>query len=204
MQSIELSGLLVQPIADRVRAWYQAGKLDEDDLERALSTEARAFVDHSIAAGDWAPLSDVEGLVGLAAEQIGGETGLVEWADEIVGDWLLEASVEGLMVRARGIVDGPGFVVSQASELLVRNSVWRYDGGRDGFSVRLIGIAEASPALKALIGSTLARLAAGADSRDFDVRFDGLDGEELVVFGELEISDTALAESRLHRAALIP
>jgi len=204
MQSIELSGLLVQPIADRVRDWVHAGKLDEDDLERALSTDARAFVDHSIAVSDWAPLCDVEGLIGLAAEQLGGETGIVEWADEIVSGWLLEASVEGLMAQSRAIVDGPGFVVSQASGLLVRNPVWRYDGGREGFSVRLLGFAKVSPALKALLGATLARLAARADAREFDVRFDGLDRGELVVFGELEMGDTDLASSRLHRAALIP
>lgn len=204
MQSIELSGLLVQPIADRVRDWFHAGKLDEDDLERALSSDARAFVDHSIAARDWAPLRDVEGLIALAAEQLGGETGIVEWADEIVADWLLEAEVEGLMAQSRAIVDGPGFVVSQASELLVRESVWRYDGGREGFSVRLLGMAEVSPALKALLGATLARLAAGACARALDVRFDGIDGDELVVFGELEMGDASLAESRLHRAALIP
>ncbi len=204
MQSIELSGLLVQPIADRVRGWIQAGKLDEDDLERALSTEARAIVDHSIALTDWAPLRDVEGLIGLAAEQIGGETGLVEWADEIVGDWLMETSIDTLMAGAREIVDGPGYVVSQASELILRESRWRYDGGRNGFSVRLCGLAGASPALKALLGSTLARLAAVADAREIDVRFDGIDGDELVVFGELERGDSTLAESRLHRAALIP
>jgi hypothetical protein len=204
MQSIELSGLFVQPIADRVREWFHSGKLDEDDLERTLSTEARAFVDHSISADDWATLGDVEGLLSLAAEQIGGETGFVEWADEIVAGWLLEASFEGLMVKARALVDGPGFVVSQASELILRESEWRYDGGREGFSVRLLGVSEASPALKALLGSTLARLAAWADAREFDVRFDGVDGEELVVFGELEMGDATLAESRLHRAALIP
>ncbi len=204
MQSIELSGLLVQPIADRVRGWTQTGKLDEDDLERALSTEARAIVDHSIALTDWAPLRDVEGLIGLAAEQIGGETGLVEWADEIVGDWLMETSIDTLMTGAREIVDGPGYVVSQASELILRESRWRYDGGRNGFSVRLCGLASASPALKALLGSTLARLAAVADAREIDVRFDGIDGDELVVFGELERGDSTLAESRLHRAALIP
>jgi uncharacterized protein with ACT and thioredoxin-like domain len=65
-------------------------------------------------------------------------------------------------------------------------------------------MAEVSPALKALLGATLARLAAGADARALDVRFDGIDGDELVVFGELEMGDASLAESRLHRAALIP
>lgn len=204
MESIEVSGLLVQPLADRVRQWVHAGKLDEDDLERALSSQARDFVDHSIAARNWVPLSDIEGLVTLAAEQLGGETGLVEWADEIVRDWLLEASVDGLMNRARSLVDGPGFIVSQSSELLVRADGWCYDGGRESFAVRLLGMAGASPALKALLGATLARLAAAASAREFDVRFEGVDGEELVIFGELEMGDATLAESRLHRAALIP
>jgi hypothetical protein len=204
MQSIELSGLFVQPIVKRVQRFIDAGKLDEDDLERALSTEARDLIDHSIAAGDWTPLGAVEGFVSLVAEQLGGETGLVELADEIVADWLLDPSFGDLMAQARGLVDGPGFVVSQASERLVRAKGWQYDGGREGFSVRLLGISDASAAFMALLGATLARLAAGADARTFDVRFEGIDADELVVFGELETGDIALAESRLHRAALIP
>ena len=46
--AVELSGLFVQPIARRIADWTENGKLDEDALD-ALSTEARAWVDHSIA-----------------------------------------------------------------------------------------------------------------------------------------------------------
>ena len=88
MDSIELSGLLVQPIARRVSDGVVSGKLDEDDLERALSADARNWVDHVLPATDWAPLQDVEGLVGLVAAQLGGETGLVAEALEecLVGE----------------------------------------------------------------------------------------------------------------------
>jgi hypothetical protein len=204
MASIEFSGLLVQPVAHRVREWFLAGKIDEGQLERGLTFAARAYVDHEIAGRDWAPISDVEGLVGLAADQLGGETGLVDWAEEIVQGWTLEGPIEALIASARRIVDGPGLVACRASELLLRTSGWQYEGGRESFCVRLQGVEQASPALKALLGATLGRLAAAGDSREFDVRFDGLDGGELVIFGEVEAADVAAAESRLHRAALIP
>ena len=204
MSTIEFSGLLVQPVAQRVQEWFLAGKIDEGELERGLTSAARAYVDHSIAGRDWAPIFDVEGLVRLAADQLGGETGLVDWAEEIVQGWMLEGPVEALIASARRIVDGPGLVASQASELLFRASGWQYEGSRESFCVRLQGVEKASPALKALLGATLGRLAAAGDPRDFDVRFDGLDGGELMIFGEAEAADVAAAESRLHRAALIP
>jgi len=203
----ELSGWLIQPLAARLREWSLAGKLDEDDFERRLSHDGRSWLDHPLEAGDWAPLDDVEGLVSLAAEQLGGEPGLVEWADQIVADWQGTDPLIGLLRAARALVDAPGFVVSQASELLVREPDWRYDGGRRAFAVRLRGLGAASPALKALVGALLARLVREVQSHDFDVRFEGLDGEELVVFGEIEsdaaAADEELGESRLHRAALV-
>ena len=64
--SAALSGLFVQPIAQRIADWTWSGKLDEDDLD-ALSTEARAWVEHSIAHTDWAGLADVEGLIDAGA-----------------------------------------------------------------------------------------------------------------------------------------
>lgn len=204
MASIEISGLLVQPIAQRVSAWLASGKLDEDDLGAVLSSDARAWVDHAMAAADWAAITDVEGLVTLCASQLGGETGLVEWADEMVSGWLAESSVEDLLVAARGLVDGPGFVASHASERLIRSCPWRYEGSGDAFCVCLTGVGAASPALKALLGACLARLAAVADVRKLDVRFDGVDGDELMVFGEVDALENSLAESRLHRAALVP
>ncbi len=204
MRSIEVSGLLLQPLAARVRGWLAEGKLDENDLERALTNDARAFVDHQVAREDWALLADAEGLVAVIADQLGGEPGIVEWAGEVVEEWLLEAPIEQLLRSARRLTDAPGFVVSQTSERLVREGGWHYEGGAERFSVRLSGIGAASTPLKALIGGTLARLAERAGASAFDVRFDGIDGDELVIFGELECGDRALAEGRLQRAALIP
>ena len=201
-QTTQLSGMLVQPIAHRIEEWTKSGKLDEDDLERALPGIARDWVDHSIAASDWAPLEDVERLVTLAAEQLGGETGLVEWADEIVRGWLLDSSVEALVANARHLVDRPGYVVSQVTERLVQSASWRYEGGRTGFSVRLCGLSKMSPALKSLIGACLVQLATVADEREVDARFEGVEASELVIFGEVEAAMEGRAESRLHRAAL--
>ncbi len=204
MQSIHLSGLIVQPIAERIRDWNLDGKISEEDLDRALSSDGRALIDHSLAFGDWVPVEDVEGLVGLAADQIGGETGMVEWADEIVLGWHSESAIENLVRAGRALVDSPGFVVTQASGLVVRDADWSYDGGRTSFSVRLRGLGDVSPALKALLGSLLARLACLPTNLDFDVRFDGIDGEDLVVFGEApDGRDDDQGQSRLHQAALI-
>ncbi|GEM_PF-1983888 len=202
---VSLSGLLVQPIAQRLADWTGSGKLDENDLD-ALSTDARAWVEHSIAASDWAALADVEALVDLASAQLGGETGLVEWAAEIASDLLAEGPIIDLVASASRLsADGPGFVASQSSDQLVRRADWSYEGALDRFSVRLRGLAAASPALKSLLGACLARLAAAGDARAFDVRFEGVDGAELVVFGELEEAVLSEGEaSRLHRAALIP
>jgi hypothetical protein len=203
MQSIHLSGLLVGPIAQRIRRWNLDGKINEDDLEYALTDDARALVDHSMGFVDWAPLEDVEGLVGLAAEQIGGDTGMVEWAQSLVEGWQREAPIENLIRGSQSLTDAPGFVVSQASELLVRDADWIYDGGRSTFSVRLRGMGDASPALKVLLGALLARLAMASSGREFDVRFDGVESDELVVFGEAVSIDDPDEESRLHQAALI-
>jgi hypothetical protein len=204
MSGIHLSGLIVEPIAERIRAWNRAGKISEEELENALSDDARALIDHSLSEQDWASIDDVEDLIGLAADQIGGETGLVEWADEIVACWQEKAVVENLVKAGRSLTDSPGFVVSQVSALLLRDADWLYDGCRSSFNVRLRGIGELSPALKALIGALLARLAMMPTELEFDVRFDGVDGGDLVVFGELVgQGDDEAGESRLHQAALI-
>ena len=206
MHPIRLRGLFVRPLAQRVRDWLDAGKLDEDGLDDALSADARAFVDHPITVDAWAPLEDVEGLVGLAAAQLGGEASLVDWADEIVAGWLEEPSVADLVSAGRRLVDGPGFVLATMGEQLLDEAVWGYEGGRESFSVCLEGLDHASPDLKALLGACLARVAAAADPDRFDVRVEGVDAEALVVFGALadagEPGDDA--EHRLHRAALIP
>jgi len=206
MQPCLLSGLLVQPIAERIRGWNLAGKLDEDDLDRALTRHARDWVDHAAQAADWVPIEDVESLVGLMAEQLGGEPGFVEWADEIAEGWRGLSSIDDLVRAARGLIDAPGYMVSMASDRLLRDAGWCYEGGRAAFSVRLQGLSESSPALKTLVGAVLARLAARASDRPFDIRFEGVDGPDLVVFGELESDGSAsdpLGESRLHRAALV-
>ncbi|HEB91779.1 MAG TPA: hypothetical protein ENI85_19545 [Deltaproteobacteria bacterium] len=203
MQSIHLSGLFVQPIADRVRIWNEEGKLDEGELDRTLSPDARALVDHSIGTGDWVPMRDVEGLIGLVAEQLGGETGLVEWAEEVVASWEGEEEIVRLLRSGRSLTDAPGFLVSQAAGMLLRDADWFYEGGWSAFSVRIRGLHGASLALKALLGALLARLAIARGGRGFDVRFDGIDGDDLLVFGEVPSDENARGESRLHRAALV-
>jgi hypothetical protein len=204
MNGIHLSGLIVEPITERIRVWNVAGKISEEDLENALSEDARTLIDHSIAEADWVSLDDVESLVGLVAEQIGGETGLVEWADEIVLGWREKAVIQNLVKAGRSLTDSPGFVVSQASALFLRDADWHYDGGRSSFNVRLGGMGELSPALKALIGALLARLAIMPTDLDFDVRFDGVDGGDLVVFCEIVGQESNEGgEGRLHQAALI-
>lgn len=203
MQSIQLSGLLVGPIAQRIRAWTLDGKINENDLDDALTTNARALVDHSSSFVDWTRLEDVEGLVALVAEQIGGETGLVEWAEDLVESWRNETPIEDLIRNGQSLADAPGYVVSQASELLVRDADWFYDGGRSAFTLRLAGLGDASSALKALLGAVLAGLAMVSAGRGFDVRFDGVDSDDLVVFGEAVSGTDPTQESRLHQAALI-
>ncbi len=202
MNEIYLSGLFAQPIAQRVRDWVAAGKVSEDDLDRELTTEARAHVEHSIGLDDWASLEDIEGLIELASQQLGGDTGLVEWADEIVEAWCEEERLERVLHAGRSLMDTPGFIVSQASEILIRDADWFYEGGRSVFSVRFAGIGDASSKLKSLLGASLARLAAAAGDHDFDVRFEGVDSDDLVVFGEAPVRDEAEGGSRLHQAAL--
>jgi hypothetical protein len=206
METIELSGRWVAHLAGRVRAWELEGKLDEEDLDRALSTDARAWLDHTLAFDDWAALADVEALVGLMSERLGSEAELVDSIEELVPDLLLDARIEEVVAVGRRLVDGPGFAASQLCERLVRRVDWSYEGGRESFSVRVAGLEPASPALRAMLGATLARLAAMADARDYDVRVDGVDGGSLVVFGEIDRGEdeTVRAESRLHRAALVP
>ncbi len=206
MHPIQLSGLFVRPIVRRVRDWLEAGKLDDDALDQALSSDARAFVDLPIAIDAWAPLDDVEGLVDLAGTQLGGETGLVEWADEIAAEWLEERVVADVVSAGRRLVDGPGFVLASLGEKLVDTAAWGYEGGRESFSLRLDGLEPASPALKAFFGACLARVVEAAEPDRFDVRVEGVDSEALVVFGALAGAQAASddAEHRLHRAALIP
>lgn len=202
---VGLSGLLVQPLAERLADWTESGKLEDEALDR-LSTEARAWVEHSIAPTDWAELDDVEALVDLAAVQLGGETGLVEWADEIAATLLGAAPIADVVEAARRLAeDGPGFAASQCGSRLLRAVRWQYEGGASSFTVHFDGLGTASAALKSLLGACLARIASAGDPRSFDTRFAGVDGDTLSVFGELEAEVLSESEvSRLHRAALIP
>ncbi|MEZ4333854.1 MAG: hypothetical protein R3F35_19040 [Myxococcota bacterium] len=198
----------VEPLALLVRDWHVDGKLDEDDLERALTARARAWVDGVCEAQAAIPPEDVETLVALVAEQLGGEAALSDLAGEIATGWLLRAPFEGLLRAARPLPDGPGFVVSQAAEWLAVRPDWSYSGGRDGFEVRLEGLAAASPALKAYFGGLLARLSRASLPRDrsLDWRIEGVDGGALVVSAVVESGPGGGAgeQSRLRRAALVP
>ena len=205
MSSIMLSGLVVQPVALRIEEWLGAGKLTEEDLEGALDHDARALVDHGISAGDWTPLTVAESLVALASSQVGGETGLVEWAGAIVDHWCESDPFGDWITRSRGLVDGPGFLAAHASEALVREAQWRYEGRGGDFVLRVSGFEAATPELRALLGALLARLAEHAIEGVLDVRFTGVDEAELVVFGESGSQPSAdpAGESRLLRAALV-
>lgn len=205
MSSLRLSGHFLQPLSLLVEEWLGEGKLDEDELEHALEPNARALVDHGIHPTDWAPLEVAESLVALVAARLGGEPGLVDWAREIANGWRDLEPMSGLIQRATGLVDAPGFVVSHASAALLRDADWYYEGGRTRFAVRLRGVESARPELKALLGALLARLVDSVPGIDFDVRFSGVDEGELVVFGERaeDASVDPASESRLHRAALI-
>ena len=205
MTSSPLRALFVEPLAERVRGWLASGKLTDDEVDRALSAEARAWVEGACEATRATPLEDVETLVALVAEQLGGEAALSDLAGEIVASWVARGPIEALLRAAPPLVDGAGFVASQASEWLVVAPDWSYAGGRDEFELRIQGLAAASPALRALLGALLARLAAAGSQSALDVRVRGVDDAELVIAGRAASSRAAdpAGESRLHRAALI-
>ncbi len=205
MTSSPLRALFVEPLAERVRGWIACGKLSDDEVDRALSGEARAWVEGACEATRSTPLEDVETLVALVAEQLGGEAALSDLAGEIVAGWAARGPIEGLLRAARPLVDGAGFVASQASEWLVVAPDWSYAGGRDEFELRIQGLSAASPALRALLGALLARLAAAGSQCALDVRVRGIDDAELVIAGRVAASRAAdpAGESRLHRAALV-
>ncbi|MFO0690810.1 MAG: hypothetical protein U0900_19085 [Myxococcota bacterium] len=205
MSSTAYLAPFVEPLARLVRDWQADGKLDEDDLDRALSARARAWVDGVCEASVPTPAEDVETLVALVAGQLGGDAALSDLAGEIASDWLARPPIEGLLRAAGSLVDGPGLVASQAADWLVELPDWTYRGGREGFALALRGPAAASPGLKALLGALLVRLASASARSPLDLRVEGLDGGALVVSGVAEpirTNDPA-EESRLHRAALV-
>lgn len=205
MSSSPLRAPFVEPLALRVRDFLACGKLDDDAVDRALTAPARAWVEGACAATQATPLADVESLVALVASQVGGDDGLSALADEIVAGWGGQAPIASLLRAARSLVDGPGFVASQASDWLVESPDWSYAGGREAFELRLRGLADASPGLRALLGALLARLAVAGAKRAFDVRVQGVDGPELVIAGRAALAETIdpAEVGRLHRAALV-
>jgi hypothetical protein len=194
----------VELLADCVRSLVANGKLDDDAVDRGLTAPARAWVEGACEATRSTPLADVESLVALVASQVGGEAGLVERADPIVAGWASRAPIASWLRASEALVDGPGFVVSQASEWLVVSPEWTYAGGREGFEVAVHGLPTASPGLRALLGALLARVAACGSKRTIDVRVHGVDGGPLVIAGHApSAADPDPAEEcRLHRAAL--
>jgi hypothetical protein len=204
MRDLQLSGLFVAPLAGCVSSWVVAGKLDDEDLERRLTANARAIVDAPSEPVDWVPLEDVESIVAILAEQLGAADGLVEWVESVVDDWSTDVHLGAILHGATSLIDGTGYVVAQASERLIRSSDWRFEGGRGRFSVRILGLDSASSDLKTLLGALLSRLAQGLAGGFDDLRFEGVDEDELCVFGDRRNADPSdrSDESRLHRAAL--
>ncbi len=205
MSSSPLRALFVEPLAERVRFWLACGKLADDDVDGMLSAQARAWVEGACEATLATPLEDVETLVALVSEQLGGESALSDLAAEIVAVWVTRSPIAGLLRAALPLADGAGFVASQASECLVVAPDWSYEGGRDEFELRIDGLSAASPELRALLGALLARLAVAGSKRALDVRVRGVDDAELVIAGRIasaRVADPA-DESRLHRAALV-
>jgi hypothetical protein len=204
VHSIELSGLIIAPLVQRIAGWLDTGKLDEAELDGALTPNARSIVDPSTDFTDWVPLADVETLVAVVAGQLGGETGLADWAQTVVDGWADEQRVVSIRQAARGLVDGPGYVVIQSSKQLIRDSDWHYEGGRNRFSVRLGGLETASSDLRALLGALLSRLAEATENGFEDVRFEAVAATDLLVFGKRNAMDPIdeKSEIRLHRAAL--
>ena len=106
------------------------------------------------------------------------------------------------------------YAVVAASELLTRSVSWDYRGGRSEFSVDVVGLAGASVATRVFLGAALARLAECPSESMDDVRFEGVDGDALRIFGthrrpprgsgrDPEPHHRTPGEARLHRAALV-
>lgn len=195
---------LVEALATCVRDGLAAGKLDEEVVDRVLTGPARAWVEGACDATAATPLADVESLVALVASQRGAEAELAVLADEFVTGWSGHPQVAAWRRAAASLVDGPGFIASQASEWLIASTDWVYAGGRDGFALELRSLPTATPALRTLVGALVARMSEAGTSNPLDVRVLGVDGDALVIAGRAPNAHAIdpAEESRLHRAAL--
>lgn len=195
---------LVEALAVCVRNGLAAGKLEEEAVDRALTGPARAWVEGACDPTGATPLADVESLVALVASQRGAEAELAVLADEMVTGWRGHPQLSAWRRAALPLVDGPGFLASQASEWLLVCPDWVYAGGRDGFALELRGLRAATPALRTLVGALVARLTEAGSKSPLDVRVLGIDGDALVIAGRAPNAHAIdpAEESRLHRAAL--
>ena len=107
--------------------------------------------------------------------------------------------------KGKSLVDGTGFAVVELSDLLVRESGWQFQGGREFFSVNIPRLEDATSDLKIVLGVLISRLAESEGERFGDLRFDGIDSGDFRIFGECSTSaeSDSSADSRLHRAALV-
>lgn len=205
MASTDLLAPFVEPLVLRLREWQGEGKLALDDLDRVLSPRARALVEGAVECRVATPLADVETLIALVATQLGDEAALADLGAEIASFWPAHPPIDALVRGADRMVDGCGFVASQTADWLLADADWTYSGGREGFELRLAGLADASPALRALLGAMLLRTATAVAPRGLALRLEGVDGPELSVVGRSERSAVLdpSREARLHRAALV-
>lgn len=181
---LEWSRLLVEPIALCIGDWLESGKLEESDLDGTLTANARGVVDAGTVGDTWIPLADMESLVAVLANQLGGDPALVEWAQEIFDHWSDEESFAAILEEAGRLVDGAGYAAARLAQTLVRRSEWTYEGGRSRFEIRLSGLSGTSTGLRSLLGALLSGIAERTESGFDDVRFEGVDRGDLAVFGD--------------------
>lgn len=181
----EWSRWLVEPVAGRIADWVASGKLDESALESRLTANARAVVDARTVGDTDLPLADMESLISVLSEQLGGDSALAEWAPELLDAWAVgveRRTLAPILVEAGRLVDGAGYAAGRLSEKLMRRSDWSYTGGRAGFEVQVGGLDAASTGLLSLVGALMAGMAERAEAGFDDVRFRGVDTGRLSVF----------------------
>jgi hypothetical protein len=175
------SRLLTERFASRIADWLESGKIEDADLDVALTPNARAAVDARSIGDAWTTLTDLESLVAVVSDQLGGDPALVEWAPEILDEWVVEEPLASILEESRRLVDAAGYAASRLAVCLIRDADWSYEGGAARFEVRVAGLEQASTPLLSIVGALLAGTASRAESRFEDVRFDGIDRGELIV-----------------------